>query len=568
MRSRRALAAWAVAVTLLTATPANAFTNRIVNASEQFGVEYTLTNPDDFESTEFSAAGLGDVDGDGLGDVAVDLSNIRPPLDGVFIVPGNRSRVSVRLDDPRTGGYRVRGKEYLSVERAGDFNGDGVGDLLALASEAEARAGVVAVVFGQAQKNPPDVDIGALGARGVRIVGAPGDRVGRDGAASAAGDVNGDGLDDVLVTATRGGTRVGYSAVVFGRTDPGTVRLEDLGSQGFRLDNHCAGPYSADVSGAGDVNGDGLADLLLGTGRPPRSTCPNAGNEVFLVYGKRGAEPIDLRQLGGQGARITGSGIGARVAGGGDFDGDKRPDLLVSLRGGAAVIHRLTPGSSVSIADLGNRATLLNGEDFGYGDVDALGDSNGDGLSDLLTEDLVVFGRRSHRRIELYGVGSGYQVLSAISGAGGYLVGGLAPAGDVNGDGRADVLALPVEYDEAGGYVIWGGGPPLVEANAFATRIGVDRRGRARVGLLCPANTPEFCHGTVVGSSSGRRILRRRFRVGAGHVAKIKAGLPAPIRRRVARGIVVKVRITVTARDARGQKGRTTKVLFLQRRGT
>ncbi|CAK0774029.1 diguanylate cyclase [Gammaproteobacteria bacterium] len=88
---------------------------------------------------------------------------------------------------------------------------------------------------------------------------------------SAAGDVNGDGLADIIVGARYGeppiGIDGGCSYVVFGRTNSGSIDLSSIaaGSGGFVINGQCVGDQSGwSVSSAGDINGDGLADLIVG----------------------------------------------------------------------------------------------------------------------------------------------------------------------------------------------------------------------------------------------------------------------------------------------------------------
>jgi hypothetical protein len=94
---------------------------------------------------------------------------------------------------------------------------------------------------------------------------------------SAAGDVNGDGLADLIVGAGRSdpaaGSDAGRSYVVFGKTGGSAVDLSAIaaGSGGFVINGECAGDFSGykSVSAAGDVNGDGLADLIVGAPEHP-----------------------------------------------------------------------------------------------------------------------------------------------------------------------------------------------------------------------------------------------------------------------------------------------------------
>ena len=84
-----------------------------------------------------------------------------------------------------------------------------------------------------------------------------------------ATSLNGDGLDDVIVgarfAAPDGDSNAGESYVVFGKADSASVNLAKLGSGGFHIDGIDAGDRSGfSVSGAGDVNGDGLDDVIVG----------------------------------------------------------------------------------------------------------------------------------------------------------------------------------------------------------------------------------------------------------------------------------------------------------------
>ena len=111
---------------------------------------------------------------------------------------------------------------------------------------------------------------GLTGADGFKIQGeAAGDYSGRS--VSGAGDVNGDGFDDLIIGASGAdpnGSSSGASYVVFGKMNGfgATLNLSTLdGTNGFKIQGEVAGDVSGrSVSGAGDVNGDGFADLIIG----------------------------------------------------------------------------------------------------------------------------------------------------------------------------------------------------------------------------------------------------------------------------------------------------------------
>ncbi len=248
-----------------------------------------------------------------------------------------------------TGGTQFGGEAFddkfgFAVAAAGDVNGDGFADLLVSASQNDAGAadaGAVYVLYGSAA-GVGAADLAALTAsEGFKITGeANGDYAGS--AIASAGDIDGDGNDDILIGApfsNAGGSFAGAAYVVFG--DPalsGTVvDLGNLGGgKGFRIlgegDSDQAG---VSVSSAGDINDDGYADLLIGS-------AANNGNAgaAYVIYGGAGlAGDIDLADIaaGSGGFKLVGADIenyaGASVAAAGDVNGDGIADLMVGAWG-------------------------------------------------------------------------------------------------------------------------------------------------------------------------------------------------------------------------------------------
>src|SRR5262249_46315067 len=159
-----------------------------------------------------------------------------------------------------------------SVGAAGDVNGDGFDDLI-LGEQRAGGTGAAYVVFGKS-RFAGAIPLGALdGTDGLKLTGElPADYAGS--AVSGAGDVNGDGFDDVIIGArAAGGSARGAAYVFFGKsrfTDTPaagfSIGLGTLdGTDGFKL----AGAANFDLTGtsvgaAGDVNGDGFADVIVG----------------------------------------------------------------------------------------------------------------------------------------------------------------------------------------------------------------------------------------------------------------------------------------------------------------
>jgi hypothetical protein len=228
------------------------------------------------------------------------------------------------------------------VSGAGDVNGDGCADLLIGAGGA-GPAGASYVVLGSSSGIPHSfgaLNLSALNGRnGVRLDGIDA----MDGAAYAAGsgDINGDGVADVLIGAfgadPGGDSSAGESYLVFGSSSglphiSGALALSTLnGANGVRIDGIDADDRAGRVSGAGDVNGDGFADLLIGaTGADPDGR--SSAGETYLVYGSSSGVShtsgvLDLSTLNGiNGVRLDGidpsDRFGCSVSGAGDINGD------------------------------------------------------------------------------------------------------------------------------------------------------------------------------------------------------------------------------------------------------
>lgn len=326
-----------------------------------------------------SVAGLGDVNGDGLSDLAVGAelasNNARVTSGSVWVVFGKTSTTPVDLAALGAGGFRIDGAaaedQAAKVAGPGDVNGDGAADVLigAFGASNNGRndSGSAYVVFGKSSATA--VDLAALGAPGSRIDGA----VAEDHAGftvAGPGDVNGGGRPDLVVGADRadnnGRNDSGSSFVVFGEALGPTLDLAALAGGGYRIDGAEAGGLSAtSLAAAGDIGGDNRPDVVIGAPAVSNNGRNQSGS-AYVTFGRASTAPIDLATLGATGLRVDGAvsdhRIGdkrGQVAGAGDFDGDGGDDLIVgSVRAdnngradsGSAYVVYGTPRRAVPIS--------------------------------------------------------------------------------------------------------------------------------------------------------------------------------------------------------------------------
>jgi hypothetical protein len=401
--------------------------------------------------TGFSVACLGDVNDDGFDDVGISHYT----AEKVYVVLGAEEFGSLDLTNIGERGYEVQGDETntldynvgFSMSPVGDYDDDGIDDyaIAGVVADTQGRTnnGRVWIVAGKEDVANVDLIDPAEGEVLATIDGALDDE--RLGSVSLAGDVDGDGIDDFVLgsyTSTPWGSGVavpGQAYVVFGQSGA-EIDLANLGDAGFAIRGPERGRdrLGISVSGAGDVDGDGLDDLLIGADGVYNAATGERPGTAWVVWGRSSTSTVYTNPAAGTtvyscgtepdpGTGICGSGstqprgyliqgadtssgtssesTGYSVAGAGDVNGDEIPDFVIgaygydpvnpadpetTLTGAGAVfvVYGKTGTATQDLAALteeqGYRIDgLANGDRFGR-QVSAPGDLDGNGALDVV----------------------------------------------------------------------------------------------------------------------------------------------------------------------------------------
>ena len=313
----------------------------------------------------YSVSGAGDVNGDGYDDVIIGAFAYSSSRGAVYVYHGSSSGIGATAAIAPTGPSSSSNFGY-SVSNAGDVNGDGYDDVVVGAPAYSSSTGAAYVYYGSSA-GVTTTDATTFAATGT------GSNFGSS--VSAAGDVNGDSYDDVIVGAYAYSSSAGRAYVYHGSASGASTSAAIYmsgGSAGDRLG------YS--VSGAGDVNADGYADVIVGA----YAASTNFGQAFVYQGGTTGISNTPTRTLTGGGATYY---FGTSVSGAGDVDGDGYDDVIIGASGyllstGQAYIYL---GSSTGVGATVN--STLTGETtssyFGSS-VSAAGDVDNDGGDDVI----------------------------------------------------------------------------------------------------------------------------------------------------------------------------------------
>lgn len=388
---------------------------------------------------------IGDIDGDGQDDVVAGAFQAEVQTGGAFALPGPLVADGVAQEV----GHRLTGEvagsgagRSLSL---GDLDGDGLLDIGLGAPYA--RVDGLYVAFG-----PRTADVAPSDA-GVALLRAPSGAFGGHGA--DLGDMNGDGQTDAAVGAYYVSSPSGTVYVVFG---PVTSDVELETDADATLTGEPGDVYAGRiVSAAGDLDGDGVGDLVIGC---LGSMGPPGSGGFYVVHGP----PVDMDLTGADGryAGESSANYASLWLATGDLDGDGLADVvaaamddtLADTAGAACVVN----GPAAGNTDLSAADIIVRGDTAGqYGGGVATGDLDGDGVMELLlgAQGDPTMGSTAGAAFLFWDPAPGTYVLSDADAAfyaesaGDNLGTGMA-VGDVDGDGAQEIV-IGAPYEGTGG---------------------------------------------------------------------------------------------------------------------
>ncbi len=330
------------------------------------GADVILIGENDWDYFGWSVSAAGDVNNDGIADIIVGANGYNSSTGRAYIYYGGDGAIDNTVDVTMNG--ETSSDNFgNSVSFAGDVNNDGYDDVIIGANKAVSDFNGRAYIYyggDGAIDNTVDVTLTNI---------SSGEYFG--GTVSNAGDVNGDGYDDVIVGAERYNTTSWYGrAYIFLGGNGSMNTVVDLTITGTSQ-SHLGYPVSA----AGDVNNDGFDDVIVGA----NGYNSNVGR-AYIYYGGNSLNSVADVTFNGE---VAGDHFGVAVSNAGDINGDAYDDVIVGAseynsEAGRVYIYYGGNGSMNSVADL-----TIDGENggdyFGYS-VSYAADPNNDNFDDVI----------------------------------------------------------------------------------------------------------------------------------------------------------------------------------------
>ena len=407
-----------------------------------------------------SVSTAGDVNGDGYSDIlvgAVGFDNGQRNEGKVFLWYGSSSGVNLGVSGiPSNAAWSYESNVAddlvgACVSTAGDVNGDGYADVILYAGRLPFglySLEYVSVYYGGSTGLPLTPDWKVTDSVPYSYFGSE---------VATAGDINGDGISDVIIGAFQysvpnPGEQYEGAAYVYNGSPNG---LSTIAANWTADGNQASGTFGRSVSTAGDVNGDGYNDVIVGAYLFDNGQT-NEGR-AFVYHGSVNGLSLTANWTGE--INQTGAGFGISVSTAGDVNGDGYSDVIVGSanfnngqanEGGAFIYYGSSSGLSLSV----NHTLEVNQVDAGFGQsVSTAGDINGDGYSDVIVGSqnfdngesnegkvFVYFGSSNGPTSSFNWTAEGNQIDAKFGSC-------VSSAGDVNGDGFSDVIVGAMLFD-------------------------------------------------------------------------------------------------------------------------
>ena len=425
-----------------------------------------------------SVASAGDVNGDGYSDAIVGAPTFdsnKPNQGAFFIYFGSSLGLNPNAGITVTGDNAIGNAFFGSaLSGAGDVNGDGFSDIIVGSwgySNGQTEEGAAYIYYGSAA----GINLNGVKIESNQATASFGQSV------AGAGDINGDGYSDVVIGAisfSNGEVDEGAALIYMGsQVGVSTVAADTLES------NQEASYYGSSVAAAGDVNGDGFSDIIIGAFFYDNIFSPNLGAAFIYSGGVSGIQHTPSMTIFG---KHEGSKFGYSVSSAGDINGDGYSDVIIGSPSyangqndeGAVSVHL---ASSEGQGIQNQEKALIEGGQVGgaFGrSVACAGDVNGDGFSDVIVGEPYRdngANLQEGRAIVYFGsVSANLNPKSIISSSQAEAELGIsvASAGDVNGDGFSDIMIGAPSYDkngiDDGIALVFHGSPVSVEMNPAA----------------------------------------------------------------------------------------------------
>jgi subtilisin family serine protease len=448
-----------------------------------FVADASFTGENEFDNSGYSISSAGDVNGDGYDDIIIGAEG---NSDGAYksgqtyLILGKSAGwgyISLSEADASFTGVNEFDNSGKSVSSAGDVNGDGYDDILI----GVPNASTVYLILGKQTGWLMDTPLNQAADASFLGNGWLGHAV------SSSGDVNGDGYDDIIISAplANGEASVaGKTYLILGKASGWAMDTDINNADASFLGEGELDKAGWSVSSSGDVNGDGYDDILIGS-----HTNDEGGNwagQTYLIFGKPTGWTLDTPLRTGSDASFIGetgyrSGLSVSLAG--DINSDGYDDILIGApyewplypdppAGKAYLIFGKQTGwsmdtllSTVDASFNGTENITTWGADNTGIYVSPAGDINGDGYDDFIIGDDMGSEVNQSGGNLFFGRPGGWHQNMDITEADVNINGGgkaAFSAGDVNGDGMNDLAFGTYLNDEAAfsagkSYVMFGG---------------------------------------------------------------------------------------------------------------